>query len=251
MKGEGSKKILLLLEEKGPLSSFEVSNSLGAKSEKERKYVQNNLCKLYRKGYLTRSSCLAGTYGYIYALLKDFDKINTKLFNLCSSRVREALKLILSSPRAFAYEELRTKTGLTVDEMENWLRRTFRNWGYIKSERYRGFILFYKYDIKPDYKEIDKHIEDIKVRTRIDGLVFERKVFNFLERLCEYLRKNGHSVELYRHTGTPERKYIDAKITLKPFGILPPIQFLIEIKSFIVGLNQIVEFLQKKDVLMV
>ncbi|MEM7821457.1 MAG: hypothetical protein QXX38_01420 [Candidatus Aenigmatarchaeota archaeon] len=227
------------------MSSFEISNSMNASSNKERKFVQNILCKLYKKGYITRSSCLASTYGYIYSLLKDYKKINIKLFSLCSSSVRESLKLIMTSPRVFTYEELRSKTGLSVDEMENWLRRTFSNWGYVKSERYKGFIVFYRYDIKPDYSEIDKSIDDIKSKIRIEGLEFEKKVFSFLERLRDYLRSKGHSAELIRHPGTPEGKYLDAKISLKLFGILPPIQLLIEIKSFVVGLNQVVEFLQK------
>lgn len=97
----------MLLKERGPLSSLEISNSLSANTELKRKYVQNNLCHLYKKGYLTRSSCLASTYGYIYSLLKDWKKINVKLFNLCSPSVRESLKLIITSTRVFTYEELR------------------------------------------------------------------------------------------------------------------------------------------------
>ena len=106
-------------------------------------------------------------------------------------------------------------------------------------------MLIHRKDIKPDFSDIDKKIFDLKFKTREQGIEFEHNVKERLKEIARILNEQDHKAEFINSVGNDKGQWIDGELRVKLFNKFPDIRFLIEIKSYVAAVNQVLEFLHK------
>jgi len=237
-------RIIQLLREE-PATGTEILNYLKDKlNSTNRNSNSARLSMLYRDGYIIRSKATVGPFGFIYALPGDEERIKPKLFKVTPESVKKTISL-LADGRSLSFQELHEECGLNFDEFELWIKQTLRRWGLAWTTRYRGFTIVHRADVQPDFAQFDKRISDVHAKTREQGLEFEHQVKDKLKLLTEQLNKQGHIAEYIHTVGNSRGQWIDGEVRVKLFGKIGTIRLLVEIKSYVCQVNQIIEFLHK------
>jgi hypothetical protein len=232
---------LLKIISQEPLTSKEICDKLGSISP--RNQTSFLLSKMFRKGYFVRSKYMVANLGFIYSLPKHETLIKDKILSLVPDNVRKAIAL-LNLGKTLSFEELH-ELGISYDDFDLWIKNTLNRWGFVEITKYKNIVLIHRKDVKPDFSDIDKKIFDLKFKTREQGIEFEHNVKERLKEIVRVLNEQGHKAEFINSVGNDKGQWIDGEIRVKLFNKFPDIRFLIEIKSYVAAVNQVLEFLHK------
>jgi len=186
---------------------------------------------------------MIATFGFIYAMPNHASLIKVRVLNLVPEKIKKVIELI-NLGNTLSFEEL-YELEIGYDDFDLWIKKTLYRWGFIDITKYRGLILIHKKGTKPDLEGIDNKLSELRFKTREQGLEFENNIKESLRELVKVLNEQGHKAAFINSVGNDKGQWIDGEIRIKMFNNFPDIRLLIEIKSYVAGVDQILEFLHK------